>query len=62
MTEAEKIAWGVEERGRRLDDMAAVQLNNMNLETAQRLAREREAKSGMSASDCARYVRKARQE
>lgn len=61
MTEAQKIAWGVEERGRRLDDMAAVHLNNISLDDAKWRAIARAEKSGMSAEECARYLRKSRQ-
>lgn len=56
MNEQEKQAWGKTEADARLSDIAAVKAGMMSLEEAQRRARARSRKSGMTPSESYRYM------
>lgn len=51
MTEEEKRAWGKAEADARLADIAAVKAGTISLEDAQRRARSRSRKSGMTPTE-----------
>lgn len=60
MTETDKIAWGKAEQAARIHDVQMWKAGFMTLVQAQRDATQRQRQAGLTPTEAARYLRKAR--